>query len=75
MGIKVKVKLFLCLTKHHAMNIYLLLDEAPDYEDVMGEWRYSSRILNLGSTWRKVISFTPRLFFSRNKNPTNLIGG
>jgi hypothetical protein len=26
----------------------------------MGEWRYSSIILDLGTRWRRVASFTPR---------------
>jgi hypothetical protein len=28
----------------------------------MGEWRYSSTILDLGTSWRRVVSFTPRPF-------------
>jgi len=38
----VKIKLSLCLTKYHAMKAYPLLNYAPRYEDVLGEWRYSS---------------------------------
>jgi hypothetical protein len=33
----------------------------------MGEWRYSS-ILDLGTRWRWVISFTPRPFYPRGKS-------
>jgi len=34
-----KVKLSVCLTKHHAMKTY-------------GEWSVATRILNLGTSWR-----------------------
>jgi hypothetical protein len=30
-----------------------------------GEWRYSSTILDLGTSWRWVVSFTPRPLFPR----------
>jgi hypothetical protein len=33
----------------------------------MGEWRYSSTILDLGTAWRCVVSFTPRSLYSRGK--------
>jgi hypothetical protein len=35
----------------------------------MGEWRYSSTILDFGSRWRRVISFTPRSLYPRGKSP------
>jgi hypothetical protein len=35
----------------------------------MGEWRYSSTILDLCTRWRWVVSFTPWLFYPRGKNP------
>jgi len=38
------VKLFLSLTKHHAMKIYV----------------GAARILNLDARWRWVVSFSPR---------------
>jgi hypothetical protein len=31
----------------------------------MGEWRYSSTILDLGTSWRWVVSFTPWPLYSR----------
>jgi len=31
---KVKVKLSLCLTKHHIMKVYLLLNYSPCHEDM-----------------------------------------
>jgi hypothetical protein len=34
---------------------------------LMGEWRYSSTILNLDAEWRWVISFTPRPLYLRGK--------
>jgi hypothetical protein len=33
---KGKVKLCLCLTKHHAMKMYSALNQAPRHEDVVG---------------------------------------
>jgi hypothetical protein len=33
----------------------------------MGEWRYSSTILDLGTTWR--VSFTPRSLYLRGNRP------
>jgi hypothetical protein len=29
----------------------------------MGKWRYISTILNLGASWKQMISFTPRLLY------------
>jgi hypothetical protein len=55
--VKVKVKLSLCLTKHHAMKAY---------------WRsgdISTRILVLGTGWRWVVSFTHRPLYPQRKNP------
>jgi hypothetical protein len=31
----------------------------------VGEWRYSSTILDLGTVWRRVVSFTPRQLYPR----------
>jgi hypothetical protein len=42
----------------------------------MGEWRYSSTILNLGTIWRLVVSFTPRPLYPGEITPgTYWIGG
>jgi hypothetical protein len=42
----------------------------------MGEWRYSSTILHLGTRWRCVIGFTSRPLYPRGKIPgTNSIRG
>jgi hypothetical protein len=35
----------------------------------VGEWRYSSNILHLGTKWRRVASFTPRPFYPRGNGP------
>jgi hypothetical protein len=35
----------------------------------MGEWRYSSTILDLGTRWRWAISFTPRMLYPRGNCP------
>jgi hypothetical protein len=35
----------------------------------MGEWRYSSTILDLGTRWMWVVSFTPRPLDPREKSP------
>jgi len=39
---KVKVHLFLSLSKHRAMRTCPLLNQAPSREDVLGEWKFSS---------------------------------
>jgi hypothetical protein len=42
----------------------------------MGKWRYSSAILDVGTRWRCVVSFTPRpLLLSGKKPGTHWIGG
>jgi len=46
MPCKVKVKLFLCLTEHHAMN-----------ENILGSGGIAPCILDLGTRWRRVVSF------------------
>jgi hypothetical protein len=56
-GKKVKVKLSLSLTKHHAMKTY------------WGSGGIAPFILDLGTRWRSVISFTPRPLYSQGKNP------
>jgi hypothetical protein len=35
----------------------------------VGQWRYSSTILNLGTRWRWVVKFTHLPLYSRGKNP------
>jgi hypothetical protein len=56
---KGKVKLSLCLTKHHAMKMYWVRGgTAP-------------RILDLGARWRWMVSFTPRPLYSQGKSSQN----
>jgi hypothetical protein len=35
----------------------------------MGELRYSSTFLDLGTSWSSVVSFAPRLLYPRGKSP------
>jgi hypothetical protein len=42
---------------------------SPLHEDVMGEWGIAPRILDLGTRWRWVVSFTPRPLYLPGKNP------
>jgi hypothetical protein len=35
----------------------------------MGEWRCSSTILDLGTRWRRVVSFTPLPLYSQERAP------
>jgi hypothetical protein len=48
------MKLSLCFTKHHPMKI------------CWGSEGIAPRILNLGTLWRLVVSFTPRPLYPRN---------
>jgi hypothetical protein len=41
----------------------------------MGEWMHRSHFLDLGTSWRWVVSFTTRPLYSRGKAPTQWIGG
>jgi hypothetical protein len=52
-----KVKLSLCLTKHHAMKLYL------------GNGGIAPRIHNPDDRWRWVVSFTPRSLYPQGKSP------
>jgi hypothetical protein len=53
---KVKVKLSLCLTKHHAIRTY------------WGSGGIAPRILDLGTRWRWVVSFTPQSLYPQGKS-------
>jgi hypothetical protein len=35
----------------------------------VGKWRYSTAILDLGTIWRWMVSFTPRPLYPRRKSP------
>jgi hypothetical protein len=52
----IKVK-SLCLTKHHAMKTY------------RGGRGIATRSLDLGTRWRRVVSFTSRPFYPQRKSP------
>jgi len=67
-NIKLKVKLSLCLNKHHVMMMYLLLmkHHAMKY---WGSGGIASHILNRGCRWRWVVSFTLRPLYLRGKSP------
>jgi hypothetical protein len=52
-----KVKLSLCLTKHHAMKTY------------WGSGGIAPHILDLGTRWRWMVSFTSRQLYLQGKNP------
>jgi hypothetical protein len=54
---KVKVKLSLCLAKHHAMKT------------CWGSGYIAPRIFYLGTRWRWVVSFTPRPLSPQGKSP------
>jgi hypothetical protein len=54
--LKRKVKLSLCLTKHHAIKTY------------WGNGGITLWILNLGTRWRSVVSFTPQPLYSQGKS-------
>jgi hypothetical protein len=57
MDVKVKVKLSLCLTKHHAMKAY------------WGVEVYLHSFFDLGTRWRLMVSFTPRPLYPQGKSP------
>jgi hypothetical protein len=59
--LKVKVKLSPCLTKHHAMKTY------------WGSGSIVPLILDLGTRWRQVVSFMPRLPYPQGKSPWYLL--
>jgi hypothetical protein len=41
----------------------------------MREWRYNSTILDLGTRWRRVVSFKPLLFYPQGKSPQYPLDG
>jgi hypothetical protein len=47
--------------------------EAPLHEDVWNSRGIAPLFLDFGITWRRVISFTPRLLCSRDKGPRYLL--
>jgi hypothetical protein len=55
--VKVKLKLSLCLTKHHTVKTY------------WGSGGIARRILHFGTRLRWVVSFTPRPLYLQRKSP------
>jgi hypothetical protein len=47
----------------------LSLNEAPHHKDALGSGGIAPLILNLGTRWRWVISFTSRLLYLHTKSP------
>jgi len=45
------------------------LDKVPRHEDVCGSGGIAPRILNLGTRWRRVVSFTPLPLYPSKKSP------
>jgi hypothetical protein len=45
----------------------VLFNLAPHHEGLLGEWKYTPRILHLGTRWRWVVSFTPGRFTPRER--------
>jgi hypothetical protein len=58
----IKVKLSLCLTKHHAMKTY------------WGVEVQIQALFDLGTRWRCVVIFTRRPLYPQGKIPTAPIG-
>jgi hypothetical protein len=52
----IEVKLSRCLTKHHAIKEY------------WGSGDIAPRIFDLGTRWRRVVSFTPRPLYPHGNN-------
>jgi len=53
-----------------------VLNEAPLHEDVWGSASIPPPILNFGSRWRWVVSFTPRKLYPEKRAPiTHWTGG
>jgi hypothetical protein len=46
-----------------------VLNQAPRHEGVLESEGIAPRILDLGSRWRWVVSFTPRPLYSQGKSP------
>jgi len=64
---KVKVKLFLSLTKYHAMKTYPLL--APRHEEISGSGGRAPRILSLGIRHRRMANFKLQPLYTLGESP------
>jgi hypothetical protein len=61
------VNLPLCLTKYHVKKCIPSLINR--HEDMWASGGTAPHILNLGTSWRWVVSFTPRPLYLRGKSP------
>jgi hypothetical protein len=50
-------------------ELSLYFNWAPRDEGVLGEWGIAPPILDLGTRWRWVVSFTPRPLYPQGKSP------
>jgi hypothetical protein len=64
---KVKTKFSMGLTKYHAMKTYMILIKRHAMKTYWGSGGKASRILNLATRWRRVVSFTLRLLYLRER--------
>jgi hypothetical protein len=63
------LQLYEATTSHHASMILALQLRRGKKWRHAGEWRYSTTILDFSTSWRRVVSFTPRPLCPREKNP------
>jgi hypothetical protein len=69
------VKLFLCLTKHHSVKTYPVLNWAPHHEDVWGSGDIAPCVPNVGTRCWWGVSFTPWPVYPRGKSPRYSLNG
>jgi hypothetical protein len=72
--VKLVKLLSLCLAKPRVMETYQLLNLAQCHEDIRKSGGITPCILDLGTTWRCVVSFMPRPLYPRGKSTTIPIG-
>jgi hypothetical protein len=65
----IKVKFSPCLTKHHALKLYILLNKAPHHAGVLGSGGIVPLILNLGTSGGEHSTSCPSCFTPRGKRP------
>jgi hypothetical protein len=61
-----------CKGKSKVVRVLLLIK--PQAKKTYGEWSIDPRILNLGTGWRQVVSFTFRVALLAAKEPSVPIG-
>jgi hypothetical protein len=65
----VRLKLPLHLIKYHTTKPNSLLNKHHIVKIYWGSGSTAPRILNLGTRWRQMVSFTPLLHYNRDKSP------